>query len=177
MVCQYSTCGLVSSGKRDRALDPGVVEGGGDASNVATGTVIVLRFRALPEYPTAITRRAYSPNVLSSRRCWRWSVDNMRSDRLASDLHKVTPTCRPSSPSSTLGRADTAPRDAHQCVKNVPCIMMYWLGRASLLPRQLGDVFTRRLSITPPSEIAWCGARNGRVVTHMARSPVRPAML
>jgi hypothetical protein len=29
--------------------------------------------------------------------------------------------------------------------------------------------------ISPTSEIVWCGARQGRVVTHARRSPVRPA--
>lgn len=69
MVCQYSTRRLVSSGKRDRAFDPEAAEGGGDASNVATGTVIVVRFRALPEYPTAITRRARETHVWSAKTC------------------------------------------------------------------------------------------------------------
>jgi hypothetical protein len=43
MVCQYSTRALVSSGKRKKALDPGAAEGGGDASHIAPGTIIVGR--------------------------------------------------------------------------------------------------------------------------------------
>jgi hypothetical protein len=51
MVCQYSTCRLVSSGKRDRALDPGAAEGGEDTSDVATSTIMVGHSRMLPESP------------------------------------------------------------------------------------------------------------------------------
>jgi hypothetical protein len=58
MVCQYSTRGLVSSGKRDGALDPGAANGSDDASEVAPGTVMVGRSRALSESLSAGTRRA-----------------------------------------------------------------------------------------------------------------------
>src|SRR5262245_36229485 len=61
--------------------------------------------------------------------------------RLASALHEVTPTYRPSSRSSTLGRADTAPRDAHPFVKNVPRLTLHGHERASLRPRDVGDTF------------------------------------
>jgi hypothetical protein len=67
MVCQYSTRGFVSSGKRDIALDPGAAEGGDDASHTATGTIIVGRSRALPASLTTITRRANSAKVWRSR--------------------------------------------------------------------------------------------------------------
>jgi hypothetical protein len=63
MVCQYSTRGLVSRGKRDGALDRGAVEGGGGAFGIATGTVIVGRSCALSESLTAITRRAHAAHV------------------------------------------------------------------------------------------------------------------
>ena len=43
MVCQYFIHALVSSGKRKKALDPGAAEGGGDASHIAPGTIIVGR--------------------------------------------------------------------------------------------------------------------------------------
>jgi hypothetical protein len=36
MLCQYSTRGRVSSGKRDRALDPGAADGGDETSEVST---------------------------------------------------------------------------------------------------------------------------------------------
>jgi hypothetical protein len=82
MVCQYSTRGLVSSGKRDRVLDPGAAEGGEDASEVATGTVIVGHSPALSEPLTAITRGAHATHVWRSRSCGRWSVADTRLDRL-----------------------------------------------------------------------------------------------
>jgi hypothetical protein len=63
MVCQYSTCRLVSSGKRDRALDPGAAEGGEDASDVATSTIMVGHSRMLPESPTALTRRTHTAHM------------------------------------------------------------------------------------------------------------------
>jgi hypothetical protein len=60
MLCQYSRPAQVSSGKRNRALDPGAADGGGDASDIATGTVIVGRSRAPSESLTVIARRAHA---------------------------------------------------------------------------------------------------------------------
>jgi hypothetical protein len=58
MLCQYSRPAQVSSGNRNRALDPGAAEGGEDASDIGIDTVIVGRSRALSESLTGITRRA-----------------------------------------------------------------------------------------------------------------------
>jgi hypothetical protein len=63
MVCQYSRRGLVSRGKRNRALNPGAGDGGSDASDVATGTVIVGRSYALSESLTAITRGPHAAHM------------------------------------------------------------------------------------------------------------------
>jgi hypothetical protein len=135
MLCQYSTRRLVSSGKRDRALNPGAGDGGGDASDVATGTVIVGCSCALSESLTASTRRAHATHVWRSRSYERWSVADMRLYCPASDRHEVTRVCIP-------------PRDAHQFVKNVSCMMMYWLG-ISLLPGEAGGVFYK-MAADPP---------------------------
>src|SRR5215813_6021786 len=51
MVCQYSTRGLVSSGKGNKALNPGTAEGGGDASHITPGTIIVGRPVRCPHPP------------------------------------------------------------------------------------------------------------------------------
>ena len=69
MLCQYSTRRLVSSGKRDRALNPGAGDGSGDASDVATGTVIVGRSCALSESLTAITRGVHVAHMGGARTC------------------------------------------------------------------------------------------------------------
>jgi hypothetical protein len=37
-------------------------------------------------------------------------------------------------------------------------------------------VFYKTAADPPMSEIVWCGARDGRAVTHVVRAPVRPAM-
>jgi hypothetical protein len=103
MMCQYSTRGLVSRGKRDRALDSGAADGSGDALDIATGTVMAVRSRALPKSLTAITHRANSATVLSSGACGRWSVENTLLDHLASDLYEVTQAYRLSSRFGTPG--------------------------------------------------------------------------
>ena len=65
MVCQDSTRNLVSSGKRDRALDPGAAEGGGDAFDITTGTVMAIRpMHCL--HPLRPIPRSYSAQVLKS---------------------------------------------------------------------------------------------------------------
>jgi hypothetical protein len=61
-------------------------------------------------------------------------------------------------------------------VKAVLYMTVHWPGIASLLPRDLGDVFTRWPPINPTSEIVWCAARNGRVITNAVRPPIRPAI-
>jgi len=71
MVCHYPRPAQVSSGKRNRALDPGAADGGGDASDIATGTVIVGRSRAPSESLTVIARRAHATHVWRSRTCGR----------------------------------------------------------------------------------------------------------
>ena len=62
MVCEYSTPGLVSSGKRKKALDPGAAEGGGNASHIAPGTIIVGRPVRCPHpsrsSPVELTRKS-----------------------------------------------------------------------------------------------------------------------
>jgi hypothetical protein len=63
MLCQYSTRGLVSRGKRDRALNPEGGDGGGDTSDIATGTVIVGRSRVLSESLSATTNGAHATHV------------------------------------------------------------------------------------------------------------------
>jgi hypothetical protein len=89
MVCQYSTRGFVSSEKHDRAVDPGAAEGGGDASDIATGTVMVVGSRALPEPFTAITLMANPMNVLRSRTPARLYVCEAVLERLAQDLEPM----------------------------------------------------------------------------------------
>jgi hypothetical protein len=74
MVCHYSTRRLVSSGKRDRALDHGAAEGGDDTSDIATGAVMAVRSHALSELLTVITRGAYAAHMWRSRSSGRWSV-------------------------------------------------------------------------------------------------------
>jgi hypothetical protein len=101
MVCQYSICAPVSSGKHDRALDSGAVEGGGGAFD--TGTVIVGRSCALSESHTALTRQAHATHLWSARTCGRWSVAHTLLDRLAPDRHEVTRAYRLSWGSRPLG--------------------------------------------------------------------------
>jgi hypothetical protein len=125
MLCQYSTHGLVSRGKRDRALDPGAADGSGDASDIATGTVIVDRSGTLSELLTAITPRAHATHVWRSRSRGRWSIEYTWLDGLAPDFQGVTQDTTLSRGRAPWGRLATTPRDAHQCVRNVPCIMMY----------------------------------------------------
>jgi hypothetical protein len=49
MACQYSIRGLVSRGKRNRALKLGAGDRGGEASDIAIDTVIMGYSRVLPE--------------------------------------------------------------------------------------------------------------------------------
>jgi hypothetical protein len=89
MVCQHSTRGLVSSEKHGMALELRAAEGGGDASDVATGTIIVVRCRALSASLTASIRLANSAKVWKFRTCGRLYSENTLLERLAQDCQHV----------------------------------------------------------------------------------------
>jgi hypothetical protein len=126
-------------------------------------------------------RAAKAAKALRSRTCAKLYVEDTLFERLAPPCEPVAAARRPRIQEEhamvrqrPLARQQCRPMP--RCVKNVPCMTLPWLGRASVLPRAVGTVFDK--TATDPADIRddMMGARHGRVITKAVRLLDRLAM-
>jgi hypothetical protein len=101
---------------------------------------------------TAVPQRANAATSLSCMTLWRWYLDDAIRKRLAPDLQHMAAELR-----QLIEAEHAVVRQRHlarqQCgptplfVKNAPCLTIYEHERASLLPRELGDVFYKTATV------------------------------
>jgi hypothetical protein len=147
MVCQYSRVGRLSSEKHEGIPSMGVERRGGVTLTVGNRTTVMGGYDTWPARLAASSLRAKFKKSLELRTLWRlYSYDTLL-EGLAQHLQDVAPELRP------------FVQEKHPVVRQ-----RHLAGHRHLAP-----------PISPTAEIVWCGARQGRVVTHAVRSPVRPA--
>jgi hypothetical protein len=66
MLCQYSSCGLVSSEKDETAAEAGVEEDKGNVGSILPATVVVGGYRRLPKPTEVLSRAAQAAKALRS---------------------------------------------------------------------------------------------------------------